>query len=113
VPLFDYSCRRCAALTEVLLRSGAIDAPVVCSHCGSNETVRAVSRFSFKSRRRDMYSEGFREKAAPFLKSRPGAAGLFAQGGESEEAKVYRLTEQIGRQVDGVLRDQVFKNLQS
>jgi hypothetical protein len=68
-----------------------------------------VSRFSFKAERHAKYSEAFREQAAPYLRSRPEARELLAEGGESEEAKLFKLTEQIGERVDSMLEDQVFK----
>lgn len=114
VPLFDYRCQHCSAVTEVFVRPGGATASAVrCPRCGSAETRRTVSRFSFKAERRARYSEAFREQAAPFLKSRPGAREFFAEGGESEEAKLYRLTEHIGRRVDTILQDQVFNRLNS
>ncbi len=104
MPLFDYRCRGCGRLTELFVRAGRERPPgVTCVHCGSEETAHVVSRFSVVMARSPKYTESFRERAAGFLKSRPGAGEIFARGGESEEAKVYRLTEQIGERVDAAL----------
>jgi len=113
VPLFEYRCRQCGGVSEVFVRGAGMGTHAVrCLRCGSVETARVVSRFSFKSARPEKYSESFREQAAPFLMSRPGAREFFGEGGESQEAKLYALTEQIGERVDGVLQDQVFKKLE-
>ncbi len=110
MPLFDYRCTNCHEIAEVFLRSPGT--PVVpCPACGSVETVRLVSSFSLKLARQEKYTEEFREKALPFLKSRPGAQDYFNQSGESEEAKAYKLTERIGERIDTALEQKVFRNL--
>ena len=101
MPLFDFRCTDCGAVTELLL--SAPEAQVRCGHCQSSQVVRLISRFSFKATQASKYSEEFREKTLPFLKSRPGAAELFAEGGGSEEATAYKLTEAIGERVDSAL----------
>ena len=114
MPLFDYRCGDCSALTEVFRRgSGVQPALVRCARCGSGNTARAVSGFSFRAPRRPKYSEEFREQAAPFLMSRPGAQEYFAEGSGSPEAKLHALTERIGERVDSVLQGEVFNKLES
>jgi hypothetical protein len=99
-------------MTEVLVRHGGRKPDAMrCPRCGDGELTRAVSRFSFKSGRRPLYSESFRERAAPFLKSRPGAGEFFAEGRESDEAKIHALTERIGERIDTAIETHVFKNL--
>jgi putative FmdB family regulatory protein len=100
MPLFEYRCNVCHARSELLLLTQAAAA---CPRCGSPDMAKLVSRFSFKAARPAKYSEDFREKALPFLKSRPGAAELLSEGGESEEARAFRLTEHIGQRVDAAL----------
>jgi len=109
MPLFDYRCSRCETVTEVFLRHP--NAPAPCAACGSTETIRLISAFTVKVARQAKYTEEFRERTLPFLKSQPGAGGYFAGGGESEEAKAYHLTEKIGAKVDAALEQKVFKNL--
>lgn len=108
MPLFDYRCRRCGRVTEVLIRARQPELPVACG-CGSADTVRLVSRFSLGGRRPAKYSEEFRERTLPFLKSRPGAAELLADAGGSEEAAAFDLTERIGERVDAALDQHVFR----
>jgi putative FmdB family regulatory protein len=103
MPLFDYRCNDCGSITEVLLRPVPEPLPVSCGRCASGNTVRLVSRFSVTSRGVAKYSESFREKALPYLKSRPGVQELLAGGGRSEEAAAFELTERIGARVDTVL----------
>lgn len=113
MPLFEYQCHQCGGVSEVFVRAAERGAHAVrCLLCGSADTARAVSGFSFKSARPEKYNAAFREQVAPFLMSRPGAREFFADGSESTEAKVHALTEQIGERVDGLLQDQVFKKLQ-
>jgi putative FmdB family regulatory protein len=111
MPLFDYRCRSCGAVTEVFVHRMEAPAAATCGRCASQDTVRLVSRFTFKPSHKAKYSEEFREKTLPFLKSRPGAADLFGEGGESDEAKAFALTEQIGQRVDTALDSQVFDKL--
>jgi putative FmdB family regulatory protein len=110
MPLFEFRCNACGAVSEVLVLRGDAAGPR-CSACGSPDLARLVSRFSFKAARRAKYSEDFREKQLPFLKSRPGMGEAFAEGSESEEAKAYKLSEQIGVRVDAALESQVFRKL--
>lgn len=110
MPLFDYVCRTCGSRTEALVRGVARDS-VTCPRCGSQETERLISAFILKVARQAKYTEEFRERTLPFLKSQPGVGSYFASGGESEEAKAYKLTEQIGTKVDTALEQKVFKNL--
>ena len=106
MPLFDYRCNACQAVTEMFLRAG--EQPR-CQRCGGNELTRMVSRFSFKAARTPKYSDDFRQRAMPFLKGQ--APELFETGGESEEATAYRLSEQIGERVDRALEQQVFRKI--
>jgi putative FmdB family regulatory protein len=101
MPLFEYRCNQCSEVTEALLPTAV--AAVECRHCSSPETVRLVSRFTLKSQRAEKYTEAFRERTLPFLKSRPGAQELLAEGGRSEEAAAFELTERIGARVDAAL----------
>ena len=110
MPLYDYRCRQCGAVSEVFLRPGETRA-VQCDGCASPDMVRMVSRFSFKAARAAKYDEGFREKMLPFLKTQPGAREALAEGSGSEEARAFELTEQIGEHVDRTLDQHVFRNL--
>ncbi|HEX6512955.1 MAG TPA: zinc ribbon domain-containing protein [Chloroflexota bacterium] len=100
MPLVEFQCKACGAASELLLRGA--DQPR-CGACGSPDLQRLISSFSFKPARPAKYDEQFREKTLPFLKSRPGAEALFAQGGQSEEATAFQLSEAIGDRVDSVL----------
>jgi len=64
-----------------------------------------VSRFTVKHQRAAKYSEDFREKALPYLKSRPGVPEMLAEGGGSEEAVAFELSERIGERVDAALEE--------
>ncbi len=100
MPLYEYRCAICGAVTEALQRAPA--APP-CPRCPSRDTVRQVSRFVVGSNRTPRYTEQFREQNLPFLKSRPGAAQLMSDLGGSEEAAAYAITEHIGTRVDAAL----------
>jgi putative FmdB family regulatory protein len=110
VPLFDYRCRACGAVSEVFLRMQE-ERDVRCERCASPDVLKLVSRFSFKATRAAKYDETFREKMLPFLKTQPGAREALAEGSGSEEARAFELTEQIGERVDATLDQHVFRNL--
>ena len=45
MPLFDYRCKRCDSVTEVLVR-GSGDGKPVCESCGGDSLERLLSPFS-------------------------------------------------------------------
>ena len=104
MPLFEFRCSKCQAVTEVLFRS--IDSEnhaVTCVQCGSDATAKVVSRVSFKVARRAKYSEDFLHKAQPFLRTQKQTAEFLAEGKGSDDAKTFQLTEQIGDRIDQAL----------
>ena len=104
MPLFEFSCKKCAALTEVLiLRGGPDNHAVNCARCGSAATAKVISLVSFKVARRAKYSEAFLDKARPFLKTQKQTAELFAEGKGSEDAKTFQIAERIGENIDRTL----------
>ncbi len=107
MPLFEYRCDRCGAIAEVFQRTPT--GRPACELCGSRETTRLVSLFSFRAAQKPMYTEQFRERSLPFLKGQ--AQQAFAEGKESEEATAYRLTERIGERIDRALDQQVFRKI--
>ena len=44
MPLYDYSCRACGRVTEVLVRPGS--AAPTCTRCGSQDLERLLSSFA-------------------------------------------------------------------
>lgn len=111
MPLFEYRCNHCGAVTEVLVRPPASEAAVSCGRCASGDVVRMVSRFIVRASRETKYDDSIRERALPYLKSRPGGEEMLAEAGGSEEAATYELTERIGQRVDQALEQNVFRNL--
>ena len=104
MPLFEFRCRKCEAVTEVLiLRVGSDNHAVTCARCGSGATAKVISRVSFKVAKRAKYSEDFLDKAQPFLKTQKQTAELFAEGKGSEDAKTFQLAERIGENIDRTL----------
>jgi putative FmdB family regulatory protein len=99
MPLYEYRCKKCEAVTEVL-RLGSDRRPAACANCGSSAMSKVISRVSFKVASRPKYSEDFLNKAKPFLKSQKETAAYMAEGKGSEEAKTFALAEQIGERVD-------------
>ena len=104
MPLFEFVCRRCGAITEALVR-GSDDKreSVVCDECGSRATTKVVSRVSFKIAKAAKYNEEFLHKARPFLRSQKQTAAAFAEGKGSEDARTFALAEQIGERIDRTL----------
>ena len=104
MPLFEFACRKCAAVTEVLLRSVAdAKGSSACAQCGSRATRKVVSRVSFKLAKAAKYNEEFLHKARPFLRSQKHTAAAFAEGKGSEDARTFALAEQIGERIDRTL----------
>jgi putative FmdB family regulatory protein len=102
MPLFEYRCGKCAAVTEVL-RLARDKGRVTCARCGSAAMKKVVSRVSFQIASRPKYSEDFLAKAKPFLKSKRETAQYMAEGKGSEDAKTFRLAERIGERIDRTL----------
>jgi putative FmdB family regulatory protein len=107
MPMFEYRCERCGAIAEVFQRTPS--GRPACERCGSSETTRLVSLFSFRAAQKAKYSDDFRERSLPFLKGQ--AQQAFAEGKESEEATAYRLTERIGERIDRALVQHVFRKI--
>jgi putative FmdB family regulatory protein len=105
MPLFEFRCRKCQAVTEVLFRSvGSENHAVTCAQCGSGATAKVVSRVSFKVAKPAKYSEDFLHKAQPFLRAQKQTAEFFAEGKKgSDDAKTFQLAEQIGDRIDRTL----------
>jgi putative FmdB family regulatory protein len=104
MPLYEYQCECCGAIAERLIRPETAADTVACGQCGSAETVRLLSRVNFKLHRKPKYSEEFLGKAMPAMKGRPETAPHFAEGGGSDEAKMFAMGEQIGERIDRVLQ---------
>jgi putative FmdB family regulatory protein len=105
MPLFEFRCRKCQAITEVLFRSAGSEnrGAVTCAQCGSGATAKVVSRVSFKVAKPAKYSENFLHKARPFLRAQKQTAEFFAEGKGSDDAKTFQLAEQIGDRIDRTL----------
>ncbi|MBM4126064.1 MAG: zinc ribbon domain-containing protein [Nitrospira sp.] len=46
MPIYEYRCHDCRARSAVLILSLRNQAPVTCTHCGSSQMDRLLSRFS-------------------------------------------------------------------
>lgn len=104
MPLFEFQCRKCQAVTEVLFRSvGLQNRFVTCAKCGSDATAKVISRVSFKVAKPAKYSEDFLHKARPFLRAQKQTGEFFADGKGSDDAKTFQLAEQIGDRIDQTL----------
>lgn len=44
MPIYEFRCRRCRRRTSVFIRSIGGDVDAVCSHCGSRDMSRLISR---------------------------------------------------------------------
>jgi putative FmdB family regulatory protein len=104
MPLFEFQCKKCNAITEALLDGGeAARAAVPCARCGSRATTKIISPVSFKIAQPAKYSDAFLDKAQPFLKNQKETAQFFAEGKGSEDAKTFQLAEKIGERIDRTL----------
>jgi len=104
MPLFEFRCAKCHAITELLCQgAGAENRAVNCAQCGSRAMSKVISRVSFKVAKPSKYSEAFLDKARPFLRARKETARYFAEGEGSEDARTFQLAEQIGERIDRTL----------
>ena len=104
MPLFEFQCRKCQAMTEVLRQHvDSQSQSVACARCGSRATTKVISRVSFKLAKAAKYSEEFLHKARPFLRTQSQTAQAFAEGKGSDDAKTFQLAEQIGERIDRTL----------
>ncbi|MFW6060382.1 MAG: FmdB family zinc ribbon protein [Phycisphaeraceae bacterium] len=46
MPIYEYACEQCDAVTEALRKMSEADEPIVCEKCGSDRTKRAHSVFA-------------------------------------------------------------------
>ena len=108
MPLFEFHCKKCEGITEALIWATETKREAVrCAHCGSAQTTKQVSLVSFKIARAAKYSDEFLDKAKPFLKSQRETANYFANGKGSEDARTFKLAEQIGARIDRTLASQL------
>ncbi len=107
MPLFEFQCRKCEAITEVLTVGSGSKNRVTCAQCGSAATVKLISQASFKVVKRAKYSEDFLHRARPFLQTQKQTAEFFAEGKGSDDSKTFRLAEQIGEHIDRTLATQL------
>ena len=104
MPLFEFRCKKCQAVTEVLCRgAGPAKHGVTCGQCGSSAMAKLISRVGFKVAKPAKYGEDFLHKARPFLRAQKETAGYFAEGKGSEDSKTFELAEQIGERIDRTL----------
>lgn len=104
MPLFEFRCKRCQAVTEVLCRdAGVAKHRVTCSQCGSGAMAKVISPVGFKIAKPAKYGEDFLHKARPFLRGQKETAEYFAEGKGSEDSKTFKLAEQIGERIDRTL----------
>jgi putative FmdB family regulatory protein len=104
MPLFEFRCKKCHAVTEVLCQgAGSGNRAVNCARCGSLATSKVISKVSFKVAKAAKYSEAFLHKARPFLRAQKETAQYFAEGKGSEDAKTFQLAERIGERIDRTL----------
>lgn len=104
MPLFEYRCEQCDAVTEVLCRGAeSEDRAVSCGRCGSRAVSKVISQVSFKVAKPARYSEAFLDKARPFLRARKETAQYFAEGKGSEDARTFEIAERIGARIDRTL----------
>jgi len=102
--LFEFRCRKCEALTEVLiLRVGSDNHAATCAQCGSGATAKVISRVTFKVAKRAKYSDYFLDKAQPFLKTQKQTARFFGEAKGSDDSKTFQLAERIGENIDRTL----------
>jgi len=108
MPVFEFRCKECEALTEVLCwGAGFTKHRVTCDQCGSKATAKVISRVSFKVAKPAKYGEEFLHKARPFLRKQKETAEYFAEGKGSEDSRTFELAQRIGERIDRTLATRV------
>lgn len=101
MPIYEYGCNDCGEIDERLFRmEQEIPSSVSCPSCGSQDTVKLISRVNYKMAKKAKYSDDFIEKTMPSLKHRKETAKYFQEGKGSDEAKAFDISERIGEQID-------------
>jgi len=104
MPLFEFRCEKCKAITEVLVQGiGSESYGATCAKCGSIATTKLISRVAFKVAKPAKYSEDFLHGARSFLQAHKQTAEIFAEGKGSDDSKTFQLAEQIGERIDRTL----------
>ena len=104
MPIFEFRCKKCHAVTEVFCSSGQpATGAVTCEQCGSRATAKVISRVSVRVARPAKYSEDFLHRARPFLRTQKQTGEIFAEGKGSDDARTFQLAEQIGQGIDRAL----------
>ena len=104
MPIFEFQCKKCHAVTEVFCSSGQFaTGTVTCGQCGSRATAKVISRVSVRVAKPAKYSEDFLHRARPFLRRQKQTGEIFAEGKGSDDARTFQLAEQIGERIDRTL----------
>jgi putative FmdB family regulatory protein len=104
MPLFEFQCKDCDAVTEVFSQRLGSNMRPLCARCGSRATRKIISQVSFKIARAAKYSDEFLHKARPFLRSKSETAQVFAEAKGSEDARTFQMAERIGTRIDQTLK---------
>ena len=104
MPLFEFQCNDCDAITEVFTQRLTSKTRAICARCGSGATRKIISPVSFKIGRAAKYSDEFLHKARPFLRSKSETAQVFAEAKGSEDARTFQMAERIGTRIDQTLK---------
>lgn len=66
MPLFEYLCKKCSKITEVLFHPGDTREDITCEHCGHTQLDRQLSTVNVASGR---------SRSLPSCDSCPGSSG--------------------------------------
>lgn len=101
MPIHEYGCNDCGEIDERLFLAGQeVPSSVACPGCGSQDTVKLISRVNYKMAKKAKYSDDFIEKTMPSLKHRKETSKYFQEGKGSDESKAFNISERIGEQID-------------
>jgi putative FmdB family regulatory protein len=104
MPLFEFRCKKCQAVTEILCSVAESSRyRANCARCGSKATTKVISAVSFTVAKPAKYSEDFLHKARPFLRAQKETGEYFAEGKGSEDSRTFELAEKIGERIDRTL----------
>lgn len=104
MPIYEYECAKCRRRTSVLTTRTTEKVDPVCSHCGSRELARLMSRFA---------TPRSEERRMDALADPANFGGLDENDPRSVARMMRRLGKEMGEEVGGPEFDEAVEELES
>lgn len=110
MPIYEYRCRACGRKTNIFVRSAAMSPELLCSHCGSRQLDKLMSRVSLRrGRPRDDLQVGgdLDEGGAKWRSQMPGSFDPLSAESVEDDADprqlagwVRQMSQQLGQPLE-------------